>query len=172
MVGKPGFLVGTALRNHGTGSPLRRQRGFAFAEALRSPNDRAVRVTDGNRPHQHRNAVSAAMTQVYRYFARLTVAHHLDEWTGVDTQHFVVVVAVHQNVVATKTAEHVMAQVSGDFLGPIVPEHDAALAVYQVDAGVQALQHRAIDFRITEVGHRNSSLCLSAGGEETLTTGI
>ena len=86
--------------------------------------------------------MAVLVVQVDVGFALLSVFDRVKQRTVAAAQDRAVVVAVHQDLVLAAVPEDLLGAEAGDLLRAFVPVQDPALAIDEIDAVAQILEHR------------------------------
>ncbi len=119
--------------------PRRRQR---FLEQFHGADHLAAGIMDGPGPHMHRQAVALAMPEEDRTRARPGISQHVQQRAAGAAQHASFRIAVHEQIAMAELPGHLVRQVTADPLGAPVPIQDSAVAIDDVDAGVELIEQR------------------------------
>ena len=139
---------------------LRSDREFLFVKTLHDADDRAMRITEGSKPHQHVNRMSFFMAQLHFCFLGFALVQGSTDGTGSATGGTALTVTVQQNIVAAGAANHLVPFVPGEPFSALVPEQDLPVSISHGDADLQAVQHGTENLRILKFRHKRLEAAL------------
>jgi hypothetical protein len=110
-------------------------------------------VTNGRHPHQDRHFVAVFVFELHPALNWLAVVQSLAERTFRCTHFAGAALALPQNVLMIRTANYIVAGVSNDVLGAVIPEEDHPIAVGDHDPASEAIEYLTQKFRILQFDH-------------------
>jgi hypothetical protein len=122
-----------------------------FFEAFGGADDDAIGIAHRESPELNRNAVAGFVAHGNEGLRGLAFAHG-SSGRGVRAGELIVfAVGLAEEIVGVQTPYDVLAEITGDALGTVVPEENFSFAIDDVDGDVEIVEDAAkeIDFRET-----------------------
>jgi hypothetical protein len=96
------------------------------------------------------NLVPVAMMEIDARFFGAAFKHRFRDRASNSAQAAALLIAVHQDIFLAQAPDHLMTQVTGNALSPVIPEDDSPVGIDKIDTGLHLIEDRSEDLGVEQ----------------------
>jgi hypothetical protein len=149
-IGSARVFVQAALGNGSSPVAVRVRCTLLHIKAPYQESHCTVGVPEGGDVETDGKGSAIFMAQGNSQFPRTPILARFAKRTLHSTGGTALLVALQQNVVTASMAQDVVAQVTGDLFGTLVPKQNGSVSIHDIDRGRQVIQNGTEDFWVLQ----------------------